>query len=281
MALAAFTQVALSGNPLALAGVVMVLAAFYLKAAVAPFHVWAPDAYEVSTIPVTAHMAVLIKAGVLMAALRIFGDAAITPMLTGLLIVPPLISIVWGNLAAMRQTSFRRMIAYSSIAHAGYLFYAFLGEGSGRFSAILFYLMTYGVMNLVAFAAIPPCDDDARRDNLDHLKGLYHRSPFAAIVMALAMFSLAGLPPFPGFIAKFMIFRNVFEAGHVWVAILGLLGSYLGLYFYFRVVQFMFMSPSTELAEPKPLRRAAVVAVLLCLAGALILTLFPGTFFVR
>lgn len=278
MSLAAFTQVALLSDPLALAGVVMVLIAFYLKAAVAPFHVWAPDAYEVSAIPVTAHMAVLIKAGVLLAALRVFGDAALTPMLTGLLIVPPLIAIVWGNLAAMRQGSFRRMIAYSSIAHAGYLFYAFLGEGPGRFAAVMFYLLTYGVMNLVAFAAIPPCEDDTRRDHLDHLRGLYQRDPFAAIVIALAMFSLAGLPPLPGFIGKFLIFRNVFEAGHGVVAVLGLVGSYLGIYFYLRVVQSMFMSPSAWPAMTPPRRYLPLLAVLLCLAAAVLLSLCPGWF---
>lgn len=278
MSLGAFTQVALSGNPLALAGVVMVLVAFYIKAAVVPFHSWAPDAYEVATIPVTAHMAVLVKAGVLLAALRIFGDVTLSPMLSGLLIVPPLISIVWGNLVAMRQTSFRRMIAYSSIAHAGYLFYAFLGAGPGRFSAVVFYLMTYGVMNLAAFAAIPPCEDDARRDNLDQLRGLYQRDPFAAIVIALAMFSLAGIPPLPGFIGKFLIFRNVMDAGHPVVAVLGLIGSYLGIYFYLRVVQFMFMSPSAEPAFSTARRGLPLVAVLLCLAGAVLLAIFPGWF---
>ena len=125
----------------------------------------------------------------------------------------PLISIVWGNLAAMRQQSFRRMIAYSSIAHAGYLFYAFLGDAPGRFQAVAFYVIAYGAMNLLAFAALPPDDDDTVRDRLDNLRGLFHRRPFAAVMIAVAMLSLAGIPPLPGFVAKFLIFRNVIDAG--------------------------------------------------------------------
>lgn len=278
LALTAFAQGAQSTDALTVSGVVLVLVAFYLKAAVVPFHTWAPDAYEATTVPVTAHMSVVVKAGVLLAALRTFGAATLSPVLCGLLIVPPLLSIVWGNLAAMRQTSFRRMIAYSSIAHAGYLFYAFLGAGPGRLQAIVFYLLSYGVMNLVAFAAIPPCADDARRDNLDHLKGLFQRDPRAAILIALAMFSLAGIPPLPGFIGKFLIFRNVMEAGYPLVAVLGLVGSYLGIYFYLRVVQYLFMSPSETTPIPPVRRTLPALAAGLCVAACLLLAVFPGWF---
>src|SRR4030095_10143820 len=99
------------------------------------------------------------------------------------------------------QRSLRRMIAYSSIAHAGYLFYAFLGEGPGRFQAVAFYVLVYGLMNVLAFAVLPPDPDDAARDRLDNLKGLFQRNPFAALMIATAMLSLAGIPPFPGFVA--------------------------------------------------------------------------------
>ncbi|MFO1490520.1 MAG: NADH-quinone oxidoreductase subunit N [Kiritimatiellia bacterium] len=278
MSLSAFAQAAGSADSLAITGVVLVFVALYIKAAIAPFHAWAPDAYEAATLPVTAHMAVVIKAGVMLAALRTFGAAALSPVLAGVLILPPLMSIVWGNLAAMKQTGFRRMVAYSSIAHAGYLFYAFLGAGPGRFQAIVFYLLSYGVMNLLAFAAIPSCPDDARRDSLDRLKGLYQRDPRAALLIALAMLSLAGLPPLPGFIGKFLIFRNVMAAGHTLVAVLGLVGSYLGIYFYLRVIQFMFMSPSADASDAPVPRRPVVWAMLLCLAAAISLAVFPGWF---
>jgi NADH-quinone oxidoreductase subunit N len=274
--LANFAWALSSSDPLALAGVALVTAALFLKAAVVPLHAWAPDAYEGASAPVTAYMAAIIKAGVLLAALRVFGSAPVLPPVVGLIAVLPLVSMAWGNLAALRQSSFRRMIAYSSIAHAGYLFYAFLGAGEGRWEAIVFYLLAYGLMNVLAFAALPRGADDERQDRLDALKGLYRRRPFAAIMIAVAMLSLAGLPPLPGFVAKFLVFRNVLEAGYTAYAVAGLVASYLGLYFYLRVIQYMFMAePEPEAARGAP-RRHAVIASLLCLVPALLLMLFPG-----
>jgi NADH-quinone oxidoreductase subunit N len=272
----AFHTALASGSPLAQAAVVMVVVAFFLKAAIFPFHAWAPDAYEAASVPVTAYMATLIKAAVLLAAVRLFGDEPLRRPLIEVVAILPLVSIVWGNLAAMRQASFRRMIAYSSIAHAGYLFYAFLGDGDTRLQAVVFYVAAYGVMNLAAFAALPRHDDDEQRDRIENLRGLFHRSPYAAIAIGISMLSLAGIPPFPGFIAKFLIFKNVIAAGHTTYAVLGLVGSYLGLYFYLRVVQVMFMS-----AEPAPVqgRGAAPLALAatgLCLVASVLLAIVPG-----
>jgi NADH-quinone oxidoreductase subunit N len=184
--------------------------------------------------------------------------------------------MAWGNLAAIRQTSFRRMIAYSSIAHAGYLFYALLGDGRGRWEAIVFYLIAYGLMNVLAFAALPRGADDERQDHLDALKGLYQRRPFAAIMIAMAMLSLAGLPPLPGFAAKFLVFKNVLAAGYTGYAVAGLVASYLGLYFYLRVIQYMFMAEHEPAAARGAPRRHAVIASVLCLVPAVLLMFFPG-----
>jgi NADH-quinone oxidoreductase subunit N len=205
--------------------VLLVVAAFFLKAAIIPFHAWAPDAYQGATVPVTAYMAAIVKAGVLLAAVRLFGEAGVPAALVAPIALLPLVSMAWGNLAAIRQSSFRRMIAYSSIAHAGYLFFAFLGAPEGRFEAVAFYVIAYGLMNLLAFAALPGGRDDAAADRLEALKGLFQRRPYAAITLGLAMLSLAGLPPFPGFVAKFLIFRNVIEAGHTGLAVAGLRGQ--------------------------------------------------------
>jgi NADH-quinone oxidoreductase subunit N len=207
---------------------------------------------------------------------RLFATAPLSAAMVGLVVALPLVSIVWGNLAAMRQGSLRRMIAYSSIAHAGYLFYALLGDGPGRYQAILFYVLAYGLMNILALAAIPPAPDDAARDRLDHLKGLFHRDPFAAVMIGIAMLSLAGIPPFPGFVAKFLIFKNVMAAGYTLYAVLGLIGSYLGIYFYLRVIQFMFMSPQAAPVGEAPVSRAAIAASLLCLVPVIVVSVFPG-----
>jgi NADH-quinone oxidoreductase subunit N len=276
LALEGFAAALDQPNPMALAAVTLVLLSFFLKAAIVPFHTWAPDAYEGASIPVTAYMATIIKAGALLAALRLFGMTPVTRPVADLLALLPLVSIVWGNLTAMRQQSFRRMIAYSSIAHAGYLFYAFLGDGPGRFQATVFYLLAYGVMNLLAFASLPPAVDDTARDRLDNLKGLYQRRPYAAIMIGIAMLSLAGIPPFPGFVAKFLIFKNVMAAGYTTYAVLGLVGSYLGIYFYLRVIQYMFMSPTEGAADVRASRGLALSAGLVCLVAVIVLSVVPG-----
>ncbi|MCW5590770.1 MAG: NADH-quinone oxidoreductase subunit N [Burkholderiales bacterium] len=271
------------GSPRLLAGtaVVMVVSAFFLKAAIVPFHGWAPDAYEAASVPSTAYMAVLVKAGVLVAAARVFGKAPVAEPLAGLLAILPLVSIVWGNIAAMRQAGLRRMIAYSSIAHAGYLFFAFLGDGPGRFQAVVFYLATYGVMNILAFTALPSHPEDVERDRLENLKGLFRTHPFAALLIGMAMLSLAGIPPFPGFVGKFLIFKNVMAAGYTTYAVLGLVGSYLGIYFYLRVIQYMFMTPEAVSGGHAPSRGVAMGASLICLAGSILIAVLPGTFLAR
>ncbi|MEO8304742.1 MAG: NADH-quinone oxidoreductase subunit N [Betaproteobacteria bacterium] len=276
LALSAFGAALSSSDAMASAAVVLVVVAFYLKAAIVPFHAWAPDAYEAAPVPVTAYMATIIKAGVLLAAVRLFGSAPIAPPIADVLAILPLLSIVWGNLAAMRQQSFRRMIAYSSIAHAGYLFYAFLGDGDGRFQAVAFYVVAYGIMNLLAFASLPRAEDDIARDRLDSLKGLFHRKPFAAVMIAIAMLSLAGIPPFPGFVAKFLIFRNVFAAGYTVYAVLGLVGSYLGIYFYLRVIQYMFMSTEEPEVKQRSTGGLTLGATFLCLVLTVAIAVFPG-----
>jgi NADH-quinone oxidoreductase subunit N len=277
LALASFGLALKSSQSLALGGCALVLLAFLLKGAVVPFHAWAPDAYEGASVPVTAYMAAVVKAGVLLAAVRLVGEAPLSATLVGLLTALPLASIVWGNLAAIKQSGLRRMLAYSSIAHAGYLFLAFLGAGASRQPAVLFYLLVYGLMTVLALAAVPAHAEDHQRDQLDQLRGLFQRQPFAAIVLALAMLSLAGIPPLPGFVAKFYIFREVMAAGHTLVAVAGLLGSYLGLYFYLRVIQLMFMTPAQAgVAGGPSIRAAAWGAMLMCLLPALALMLMPG-----
>ena len=259
-------------GPLALTGAALLVAALFLKAAVVPLHAWAPDAYEAASVPVTAYMATIVKAAVLLAALRIFAFAPVAPLVALL----PLLSMVWGNVAAIRQSSFRRMIAYSSIAHAGYLYFAFLGAGPGRYQAVMFYLAAYGVMTLLAFTALPGGGDDAAEDRLETLKGLYHRRPYAALAIAAAMLSLAGLPPLPGFVAKFLVFRNVVAAGHAGWAVLGLVASYLGIYFYLRVIQYLFMQDAAAGTETGRGRRLAWLAGALCVVPAIAIAIFPG-----
>jgi NADH-quinone oxidoreductase subunit N len=145
----------------------------------------------------------------------------------------------------------------------------------------VFYVLAYGVMTLLAFASLPRSDDDAAADNLDRMRGLFQRDPFAALMIGLAMLSLAGIPPLPGFVAKFLIFRNVMAAGYTTYAVLGLIGSYLGIYFYLRVIQYLFMS-AQDVSETRPAaevaitQRAALGASVLCLIPAVAISVLPG-----
>ncbi|HMD74872.1 MAG TPA: NADH-quinone oxidoreductase subunit N [Steroidobacteraceae bacterium] len=263
-------------DPIAATGAALIISALFLKAAIVPMHAWAPDAYEAASVPVTAYMAVIIKSAVLLAALQLFGTTPVPPQATTLVALLPLASMVWGNIAAIRQQSFRRLIAYSSIAHAGYLYFAFLGAGPGRTQTIMFYLAAYGLMTLLAFTALPGRGDDAARDKLQSFRGLFHRRPYAALGIAAAMLSLAGLPPMPGFIAKFLVFRNVVAAGHTGWAVFGLLASYLGLYLYLRVIQIMFMQSPEGAVQPAQQRRLAWIAAAICVVPAILIAIAPG-----
>ncbi len=286
LGLDAMGAAAASADPLARGAVLLALVALFLKGGVVPFHAWAPDTYEGASVPVTAYLSTLAKAAVLVVALRLLGDVTLPAAAIDLLAVLPLASIVWGNLAAIRQGSLRRMLAYSSIAHAGYLFYAFLGAPGGRDAAVLPYLVVYALATLLAFAGLPADADDLRRDQLDRLDGLFHRRPWAAAGMTVAMLSLAGLPPLPGFTVKFAVFKTVVAAGHPVWATLGLAASFLGLYVYLRVIMRLFMQPAPDHAETPavpavPGTGQAVAAGLLCVAATLALTVAPGWLFAQ
>jgi NADH-quinone oxidoreductase subunit N len=278
LAISAFAKALATPDPLAQGAVVLIVVSFFLKGAIVPFHAWAPDAYEAANIPTTAYMATIVKAGVLLAAVRLFATAPLSPIIMNLLILLPLVSMIWGNLAAMKQTSFRRMVAYSSIAHAGYLFFAFLGAPDTRFAAVMFYMLAYGVMTLLAFASLPRSADDQAADSLENLRGLFARDPVAALMIGLAMLSLAGIPPLPGFIGKFLIFKNVIANGFTLCAVLGLIGSYLGIYLYLRVIQYMFMNARDVTPAAVITRRAAIGATVVCLVPAVLISVLPAWF---
>jgi len=129
---------------------------------------------------------------------------------------------------------------------------------------------------VLALAALPRDDSDAARDRLENLRGLFHRAPAAALMIGIAIVSLAGIPPFPGFIAKFLIFRNVMAAGYTLYAVLGLVGSYLGIYFYLRVIQYLFMTAEERPTITRAPERLALGASLICLLASILLAVFPG-----
>jgi NADH-quinone oxidoreductase subunit N len=252
------SDLARGAGGLRVVGIGLVGAGLAFKVAAVPFHLWTPDVYEGAPTPVTAFMAAGVKTAafailvrVLLAAWGQAGSASVT--LGGVIAVLAMLTMLFGNLLALPQRSVKRMLAYSSIAHAGYLLVGVVSAGAtgareGSLAAVLFYLAAYTATVVGAFAVVGamerrggPDEEHADTWDLSRVAGLAKRRPAIAFVMAVFMFSLAGLPPTAGFVAKLLIFRAAITAQAYGLAIAGVLTSALGAYYYLRVVVYMYM----------------------------------------
>jgi NADH-quinone oxidoreductase subunit N len=261
-------------------GIALLTIGLAFEAAVVPFHAWAPDVYEGAPLPVTAFMSVGAKIGAFAGLLRVFPFALPalaglwTPMLAGI----AMLTMIFGNLAALWQTNVKRLLAYSGIAHAGYLLIGVAAGGPDGAWSVLFYLLVYVGMNLGAFGVLLLLERaGAEADRLEDLAGLAGRAPLAAAGLALFMLSLAGLPPTPGFIAKLYLFRAALRAHQTALALVGVLTSVVSVYYYLRVAYVAFSgdSPTTVTMVRDRLVGAALVLVT---AGVIWLGLFPAAF---
>jgi NADH-quinone oxidoreductase subunit N len=237
--------------------VVCMLAGFGYKVSAAPFHMWTPDVYEGAPTPVTAFLSVGPKAAGFAILLRFFADGlAARGSLTGDVPAPwPIVggllamaTMTLGNLSALGQNNVKRMLAYSSIAHAGYMLLGFCVFNDAGTAAVLFYVATYCVMNLGAFLVVMAVAEKSGGDEtIEAFKGLGTRSPVLALCMAIFLFSLTGLPPFAGFIGKFYLFASLVHVGGSWnwaIAVIGVLNSVVSLFYYARVVKAMYLTPA-------------------------------------
>ncbi|HLQ05959.1 MAG TPA: NADH-quinone oxidoreductase subunit N [Verrucomicrobiae bacterium] len=216
------------------------------KAAVVPFHQWTPDAYDGAPTPATAFMSVGPKAAAFAAILRVVvvGLAPLSPDWTSVFAVLAAITMTAGNVVALAQTNTKRMLAYSSIAHTGYILAAVAASSAGVAStaAVLFYVFAYGLMNLGAFACLLYLDvEGSRGATLDELNGFGRREPLGALAFAIFLISLTGIPPTVGFVAKFLVIQPVLDAGLVWLAVFIALNAVLAAFYYLRVVVHMYM----------------------------------------
>lgn len=282
-ALPAVLEQAGDGGGLALAGAVLILVGLGFKIAAVPFHMWTPDVYEGAPTSVTAFMSVGAKVAGFAALIRVFtyalpdlGDAWV-PALAAI----AALTMILGNVVALAQQNIKRMLAYSSIAHAGFIMMgvavsATVDEG---ISAALFYMFAYLFSNLGAFAVVIAVE---RRDYqgvmLDDYKGLYKRSPWFALALAFFMLSLTGIPPTAGFTAKFGVFGAVINADMVWLAIVGVITSVISAYFYLRPVFYAFMFEPEGEAEVA-VQPAVNAVVIISAAVTLLLGLLPGPLF--
>jgi NADH-quinone oxidoreductase subunit N len=262
----------------AVAGLGLVVAALFFKIAVAPFHMWAPDVYEGAPTPVTAFLTIAPKAAGLAVLLRLLAAlpdrSALAPLAIPALSVAAVLTMFAGNLAALGQQSAKRLLAYSAIAHSGYLLVAVVaGDGPG----LAYYLIAYAFMNAGAFGVLAALSGQGEdHDRLSDLAGLGRRHPWLAACLAIFLLSLAGVPPTAGFLAKFLIFSAAVAKGHVLLAVAAVLASLVSVAYYFKVIVVMYMQgPETEPALERD-NPALFLVVVFCALAVVQLGLWPG-----
>jgi NADH-quinone oxidoreductase subunit N len=287
--------------PLLFAGAAMLLIGFGFKIATAPFHVWTPDVYEGAPTPVTAFMAAGPKAAGFASFMRVFLFAfPFVAALNGATTVAGQLHEAWlnalallavltmtvGNVAALVQNNVKRMLAYSSIAHAGYALVGFVAAGAARgdtaqqdaaVAAVIFYLLSYAVMNLGAFAVVTLIARGGdRRTDVEDYAGIGFRAPALAFALSLFLLSLLGIPLTAGFMGKIVVFREAINRGYVWLAVVGVLNTAISVYYYLRLIVVMFFRErTTEWGAPRVPASVAVTLVLTVL-GVFYLGMFPG-----
>lgn len=267
-------------NPVLILGTIFLVAGFGFKIAAVPFHMWTPDVYEGAPTSITAFMSVGPKAAAFAALGRIFilALAGSLPKWQILLWVLAAVTMTVGNVLAIAQTNIKRMLAYSSIAHAGYILIGFAVGNSVGTAAILLYILVYAFMNIGAFAmVILICRHGHRGDQITDFTGFAKKNPLAGLIFVIFFLSLAGIPPTGGFVAKFYLFAAAIEAKFLWLAIIGVLNSAVSLYYYFKVVMLMFMTEA-EGEIPLSLSPALTLAIIIMVVATLLIGIYPGPF---
>lgn len=258
-------------------GVALVLVGFGFKVAAVPFHSWVPDVYQGAPTPVTALFSVGPKAAGFAALLRVFlfGFADLE-LLSEMFWVLAVLTMTVGNVLALRQNNVKRLLAYSSIAHAGYILVALAVGGGEAVSAAIFYLIAYAFFNLGGFAVVTLLETrTGAKSDFSELSGLAKASPYLSSVLALFMFALSGFPPTVGFFGKFYIFSAAVKEGFIWLAIIGVMNSFVSVYYYLRIVKTTFFEAPEPSFVPVRYSPAIVVVLVITAVGTLGLGLFP------
>jgi NADH-quinone oxidoreductase subunit N len=265
-------------NPLLLMGLVLLVIGFGFKVASAPFHMWAPDVYQGAPTPVTAFMAVGPKAAAFAAFFRVFAEAfpEMSPSWEMLLSIIAVLSMFVGNLGAIMQTNIKRMLAFSSISHAGYILMAVIAKSSLGSSSMLFYMLTYTFMTFGIFGIIIILGRKGEENlEIQNYSGLAYKHPVIALSMTIFLLSLGGLPPFAGFVAKFYLFSAAIQEGLLTLVIIAVLNSAISFYYYLKVVVFMYMKePEAEFNIS--LTPMTLFVILIGVLGTINLGIFPN-----
>jgi NADH-quinone oxidoreductase subunit N len=268
----------MSGNPMILLAVGLLIVGFGFKVAAVPFHMWSPDAYEGAPAVVTGFMSTGVKAAAVAAFARVF-LSALEPMITEWAPVVWAIAaatMIVGTIMGVAQTSLKRMLAYSSIAHGGYLLVGIVAGNDVGKGAILFYLAAYALTNLGAFGIIALLGSRERpNDDLRDYAGLWYSHPALATLMTIFLLSLGGFPPTAGFIAKWYVFSAAVGAGYYGLAIIGVLSSVVSVFFYLRIVVMMYMSERDARPLPAPVTSMSMAALAIAVIAVLYLGVLP------
>jgi NADH-quinone oxidoreductase subunit N len=270
---------AMSPAPLQLVAMGLLLVGFAFKVSAVPFHMWTPDAYEGAPAPVTGFMSTGVKAAAFAAFARVFLSAfePLHGQWAGALEVIAMATMIVGTVVGVAQSSVKRMLAYSSIAHGGYLLVALISANDLGKGAILFYLLAYAVTNLGAFGVIGLLENaDRPNDRIADYAGLWNTHPGLAGLMTVFLLSLGGFPPLGGFIAKWYVFTAAMQAGYTWLAIVGVLTSVVSVFFYLRIIVMMYMTPSSASAGILPIPRLAGAALIASAIIVLYLGVLPS-----
>ena len=266
---------------MAVAGMGLLLVGFAFKVAAVPFHMWTPDVYEGAPTPFTGFMSVGVKAAAFAAFVRVFFEAltALQVDWTHILWVLAVLTMILGNVAALVQENIKRMLAYSSIAHAGYILIGMVAGKEAGTAGMLYYLLAYTFTNVGAFGVVALVGRKGEANvMIDDYRGLAKVHPLLALVMSIFLFSLAGIPPTAGFMGKFTIFSAAINSGYIWLVIVGVLTSAASVFYYFRVIMKMYME-SPETAPTKlQFGPAMVLALSIATAVVLYIGIFPTTY---
>ena len=266
-------------SPLLLAGMFLLVVGFGFKVAIVPFHQWAPDVYEGAPTTIAAFISAGPKAAGFAAFLRIFMEALPNLQVewSGVLILLAMLTMTVGNVIAIAQTNIKRMLAYSSIAHAGYVLIGLTAANDEGISSAMLYLLIYCVMNIGAFGAVILAKTaDGESLMISDYAGLGTRKPLLAMFMSLMLLSLAGFPPTAGFVGKFYIFKAAVGAGHIWLVIIGAINTAISAFYYLRVVVTMYMREPEEELEFSPYASTLVIGLVIAAIGVLLIGILPS-----
>ena len=267
-----------ANDPLITFGLVFVVSGLAFKLGVVPFHMWVPDVYEGAPTPMAMFIGSASKIAAFGFLVRILGDAlaGASSDWQGMLVILAVASLAVGNIIAIAQTNIKRMLAYSTISHMGFLLLGILAGTKNGYAASMFYIVTYALTSLGAFGIIMLLSREGfEADKIDDLKGLNQRSPWVAFMMMVIMFSMAGIPPFVGFFAKLSVLEAVLNVGYTWLVVYAVMMSVIGAYYYLRIVKLMYMDAPIDTA-PIVAGQAMRATLTINTLTVLLLGLVPG-----